>query len=140
MLNCFHPYTRMKKLKKHGKTFRNHDFCHMIMPIESNKILKRNPGEKSLKVPFIIYADLECSLQKMNACQVNPTKSYTEKKAEHESSGYSQVKCCSFDKSKNKCIYYRGQDKKKKKSHMKNNNKFVIYVKKNFSHIKIKKN
>ena len=80
------------------------------MPKENNKTLKYNPGEKSLKVPFIIYADLEWILRKMSARQVNPTKSYTEKKAEHESSGYLQVKCCSFDKSKNKCIYYRGQD------------------------------
>ena len=30
-----------------------------VMPNEDNKILKYNPGEKSLKVPFIIYADLE---------------------------------------------------------------------------------
>ena len=50
--------------------------------LKENKILKYNPGEKSLKVPFIIYADLECILRKINACQVNPTKSYTEKKAE----------------------------------------------------------
>ena len=87
-------------------------FCHMIMPKENNKILKYNPREKSLKVPFIIYANLECILRKMNACQFNPTKSNTEKKAEHEPSGYSQVKGCSFDKSKNECIYYRGQDYK----------------------------
>ena len=30
------------------------------MPTESNKILKYNYGEKSLRVPFVIYADLEC--------------------------------------------------------------------------------
>ena len=46
----------------------------------------------------------------MSACQVNPTKSYTKKKAEHEPSGYSQVKCCSFNKSKTECNYYRDQD------------------------------
>ena len=34
------------------------------MPDEDNKILKYNPGEQLLKVPFIIYADLECLLQK----------------------------------------------------------------------------
>ena len=28
------------------------------MPNENNKILEYNPGEKSLKHPFIIYADL----------------------------------------------------------------------------------
>ena len=34
------------------------------MPDKNNKILKYNPGEKSLKVPFITYADLECLLEK----------------------------------------------------------------------------
>ena len=29
------------------------------MPKEDNKVLKYNHGEKSIKVPFIIYADLE---------------------------------------------------------------------------------
>ena len=36
------------------------------MPDEVNKTLKYIPGAKSLKVPFIIYADLECLLQKKN--------------------------------------------------------------------------
>ena len=36
------------------------------MPNEFEKILKYNPGEKSLKVPFVIYADLECFLEKID--------------------------------------------------------------------------
>ena len=74
------------------------------------KILKYDPGKQSLKVPFIIYADLECLLQKTNTCQNNPDKSYTEKKVEHIPSGYSLLTCCSFDKSKNEQKYYRGED------------------------------
>ena len=42
------------------------------MPEENNKILKYNQGEKSMKVPFIIYAYLECLLEKMNTCHNNP--------------------------------------------------------------------
>ena len=34
------------------------------MPDKDNKILKYNHGEKSLKAPFMIYADLECLLVK----------------------------------------------------------------------------
>ena len=41
------------------------------MPNEDNKILKYNHGEKSLKAPFMIYADLECLLEKMHSCQNN---------------------------------------------------------------------
>ena len=46
----------------------NHDYCYVEMPEENNKILKYNQREKSMKVPFIIYADLECFLEKMNTC------------------------------------------------------------------------
>ena len=44
------------------------------------KILKYNHGEKSLKPPAIIYADLECLLEKMDSCQNNPEKPYTKNK------------------------------------------------------------
>ena len=50
------------------------------MPDEDKKILKYNYGGKSIRVLFIIYADLECLLAKMYSCQNNPEKSYTEKK------------------------------------------------------------
>ena len=109
-LNCFHSYTTEKKLKNHEKICKDHDFCQVKMPNKNNKILKYNPGEKSLKGPFIIYADLECLLRKIDTCQNNPEKSYTEKKAKHKPSGYSRVTCCSFDKSKTEWNHYRGKD------------------------------
>ena len=34
------------------------------MPKEDYKVLKYNHGEKSMKVPFIIYGYLECLLKK----------------------------------------------------------------------------
>ena len=33
------------------------------MPNENNKIIKYNQGEKSIRLPFSIYADLECLLE-----------------------------------------------------------------------------
>ena len=78
-LNCFLSYRIKNRLKKYEKICKDHDFCHVKMPDENNKILKYNPGEKSLKVPFIIYVDLECLLQKIDTLQNNPEKSYTEK-------------------------------------------------------------
>ena len=51
------------------------------MPIENNSTLRYNHGEKSLKVPFAIYADLECLLIKQQSCQNNPNDPYTEKKS-----------------------------------------------------------
>ena len=50
------------------------------MPTQFNKALKYNCGEKSLKTPFIIYADLECLLINKQSCHNFPNKSYTERK------------------------------------------------------------
>ena len=44
------------------------------------------------------------------SCQNNPEKSYTEKKAKHEPSGWAMLTKCSFDKTENKLDYYRGKD------------------------------
>ena len=40
------------------------DYCYAEMPNEDNKILKYNHGEKSMKVPFTIFADLESLIEK----------------------------------------------------------------------------
>ena len=45
------------------------------MPTKDNTIIKYNHGEISMKLPFLIYADLECLLGKMSTCQNNPNKS-----------------------------------------------------------------
>ena len=58
------------------------------MPEEDSKILKHNHGEKSMKVPFIIYADLESLLEKMNTCHNNPERSSTTKMNKHTPSAY----------------------------------------------------
>ena len=63
-LNCLHSYTTEEKIRKHERACKGYDFCRPKMPDEHNKILKYIPGEKSLKVPFTIYADLECLLKK----------------------------------------------------------------------------
>ena len=41
------------------------------MPKEHQKI-KYLPGEKSLKAPFIVYADLECLLKKCHLVKITP--------------------------------------------------------------------
>ena len=56
------------------------------MPNEDNKIIKHNQGEKSIKPPFIIYADLECLLEKISTCNNNPKKSSTTEINKHASS------------------------------------------------------
>ena len=80
------------------------------MPSWAEKTLKYNPGEKSLKTPYAVYIDSECILKKGQSCQNNSERSYTDKKAIHESSGWSMFIKCSFHKKENKLDYCRGKD------------------------------
>ena len=80
------------------------------MPEKGKNILKYYSWEKSLKAPFALYADFECLLVKEQPRQKNSEKSYTERKAKHEPSGYSLSLICSFDLTKNKHYVYRGKD------------------------------
>ena len=109
-LNCFRAYTKENKLESHKKICENHDYCHVEMPNDDNKIIKYNQGEKSIKYPSIIYADLECLLEKISTCYNNPEKSSTTEINKHTPSGYSLFTHCSFDKTKNELDYYRGED------------------------------
>ena len=63
-LNCFNSYTSKNKLKEHEEICNNYDSYRIEMPKQVGKILKYNPGEKSLKAPFAIYLDLEFLLTK----------------------------------------------------------------------------
>ena len=102
------------------------------MPTKSNNIIKYNHGEKSMKLPFVIYADLECLSEKMSTCINNPNESSTTKINRHVPSGYSIFTHCSLDESKNKVNYYRGKDfmKKFSKDLKEHASKIINYEKK----------
>ena len=139
-LNCFHSYRTKNKLEEHKKICENHDYCHVEMSNEDNKIIKYNQGEKSIKLPFIIYADLECLLEKISTCHNNPEESSTTEINKYTPSGYSLFIHCSFDKTKNKLDYYRGKDCMKKfcKDLREHATKIVNYEKKKMIPLTIK--
>ena len=49
----------------------NKDFWNVIMPYEETKILEFNQYQKYDKTPFIIYAVLECIIEKIDECKNN---------------------------------------------------------------------
>ena len=102
-LDCFHSCSTKDRLEKHKDICENHDYCYIEMPKEDNKVLKYNHGEKSKEGSFIIYADLESLLEKMNTCHNNPKKSSTTKINKHTASGYS------FGATKNRLDCYIGK-------------------------------
>ena len=113
-LNCFCAYFTRNKLEEHKKICENNKYFNVEMPTKDNNTIKYNQGEKSIKLPFVIYADLECLLEKISTCQNNLNESSATEINKYTPSGYSLFTHCSFDKSKNKLDYYRGKDCMKK--------------------------
>ena len=84
------------------------------MPSENNKMLEFNHYLKFDKAPFIIYADLESLIEKIDGCKKNPGKSSTTKVVEHISSGFPVSTESSFGSIENTYDVYRGIDCMKK--------------------------
>ena len=97
-------------LKNHENVCKDHDYCYIEMPNGKNTILKYNPGEMSMKIPFIIHGDFESILEKLSTCSNDPKKSSTTKISENTPSCFSLFTYCSFDKTKNRSDYNRGKD------------------------------
>ena len=58
------------------------------MPSEDTKISVFDQYHKSDKAPFIMKADLECLIHKIDGCKNNPENSSTTKVSEHIPSGF----------------------------------------------------
>ena len=102
--------TKKNKLDSHKKVCENKDFFNVIMASEDTKILEVNQYQKSDKVPFIIYADLECIVETINGCKNNPEDSSTTIVSEHIPSGFSMSTISSFRSIENKHDVYRAED------------------------------
>ena len=80
------------------------------MPDKDNNILKFNNFHKQQPVPFVIYADFEAITEKVQGCQPDSNKSYTEAYQRHTDCGYGyKVVCCYDDKYTKPIQIYRGE-------------------------------
>ena len=82
-LNFLHSFATKNKCESQKRVCENNDFCNIIMPSEDTKIFEFNQYQKSDKALFIIYADLECLIEKTDGCKNNSENSFTTKVGEH---------------------------------------------------------
>ena len=113
--NVFILLKQKKKCESHETVWGNKNFCSVEMASEdTTKILKFSKCQKSDKAPFIVYADLERLIEKIDRCKNNPEISSTTKVDEHIPSGFSMSTILSFKRIKNDYHEYRGKDCMKK--------------------------
>ena len=66
--NCLGSFRTKNALDEHYEACKDHDFCYVKMPKEGDNILTYQEGSKSIRVPFVIYADTECILKPIEGC------------------------------------------------------------------------
>ena len=84
------------------------------MPSEKDNILEFNQYVQSDKIPYIIYADFESLIKKIDVSGNNPENSSATKIGEHIPCGYSMSTIWAFDNIENKHTLYCGEDCMKK--------------------------
>ena len=84
------------------------------MSFEDIKISEFNQYHKYDKAPFIIYADLESLIEKINGCKNTPEKSSTTRVGEHILSDFSMPTITSFKSIEKNHDVYRGKDSMEK--------------------------
>ena len=97
---CLHS-SRAENKQITWKPVLKHDYCHVKMPDESNKILTYTQDQNALKTIFVLYANKKSLPEKVHICQNNLERSLTWKIDKYVVCGHSIFMQSSFDVTKN---------------------------------------
>ena len=96
-LDCLYSFGTENELKHHEKVCKKKKFCGIVMPSGKDSILEFNQYMKSDKMLYIVYADIESLVTKIDGCANNPENSLKTKMREHIYSEYSMPRIWAFD-------------------------------------------
>ena len=108
--NCLHSFRTEDAMKIHNEACKDHDFCQVKMPTGEKKWLYYQDGAKAIRVPFVIYGDMECILKPIDGVDSDPEKPYTRDINKHIPCGvafYTKFAHGEYDRAMK---YYRGED------------------------------
>ena len=94
---CLNSFPSVKSLDKHTEYCQNNEEVKIEMPMDEEgnpEYIYFKHHYKKQRVPFVVYADFECFTQKIDTCQPDDGKSFTNQYQKHKPSGYSYlIKC-----------------------------------------------
>ena len=94
-LNCLNHFPNEEKLKIHEEYCLKNQAIRIEMP-EEGSFISFIHHNRSIKVPFVVYADFEAFTEKISSCEPNDKKSFTQKYQRHRLSGFCYKIVC-FD-------------------------------------------
>ena len=81
-LRCLNGFDSVDSLNRHKEYCQKHNPVKVVLPEESTTIKFRNHA-RSMRVPFVIYADFEAFTELLDTCQPNPDYSYVNQYQKH---------------------------------------------------------
>ncbi|XP_077272779.1 uncharacterized protein LOC143903195 [Temnothorax americanus] len=103
---CLHYFHSSEKLEAHGVDCREINNCAIRLPSEDDKWLSFKNHSRKERLPYVVYADLECTLEKTDA---DPTMS-TFKSQHHRVFSIGYYVRCSYDDSLSAYRFRRDKD------------------------------
>ena len=94
-LNCLNHFPNEEKLKIHEEYCLKNQVIRIEMP-EKGSFISFIHHNRSIKVPFVVYADLEAFSEEISTCEPNQKSSFTQKYQRHRPSGFCYKIVC-FD-------------------------------------------
>ncbi|XP_052779407.1 uncharacterized protein LOC128216784 [Mya arenaria] len=112
---CLHGFSKERSLQEHEQYCSTHEAQRVELPIAGqNDILEFKDYEKTLTVPFVIYADFETINRKLHTCSPNPEQSATTATSKLEVCGFGYKVVCEDKQYTKPSVIYRGEDAGKK--------------------------
>jgi len=90
---CLNGFQRKESLDKHKNYCDNHEAVRPELPKPGTTLSFTNYN-RSMRVPFVVYADFESFIKPIDTCQPDPSKSYTKPYQKHTPSSFCYyIKC-----------------------------------------------
>ena len=105
---CLHGFTTKELLDQHTPSCEQFKFQRVTYPSEEGNVLQFKDYHKCMKVGFVIYADFESYIQKIDTCLPNPNSSSSTNTSKHVACGFSYVVVCTNKKFSKPVRVFRG--------------------------------
>ena len=108
-LNCLNHFPNEEKLKIHEEYCLKNEAIRIEIP-EKGTFISFIHHNRSIKVPFVVYAEFEAFTEEIPTCEPNQNKSFTQKYQKHRPSGFCFLIACFDKRFKSKLVVYRAKD------------------------------
>ena len=107
-LNCLNHFPNEEKLKIHEEYCLKNQTIKIEMP-EKGSLVTFIHHNRSIKVPFVVYADFEAFTEEIPTCEQNERSSFTQKYQRHKPSGFCFKIVCFDEKYNQKPVLFRAR-------------------------------